>query len=186
MADELKTETTQTDENNSGQVVFNTQADFDAVIQNRLAKEKAKYTDYDETKAQLETLRAKEEERRTEAMSELEKAQAERDSFKTKFEEVSLTAEGLQTKQDERDEAEKIKIETSLEGLDDIQKNLINQLPLYSRMGAIEQFKPTKPNGTGGNGKGARTDGVLSIEEISKIEDPKLQREAYGKYRNSK
>jgi len=40
MAEEQKPETTETEQTKSGQVVFNSQEDFDAVISRRLAKEK--------------------------------------------------------------------------------------------------------------------------------------------------
>ena len=182
--DSKKPDTTPTDETLSGKVTFNTQADFDAVIQNRLAKEKAKYSDYDETKEQLATLKAKQDERDKAEMSELEKANAERDEIKLQNEELTSQNTKYKEQQEARDIAEQEKIEKASESLTDSQKVIINNLPLYNRMDAVNEFTNNAPGGMSGGGKSIKGN-VLTPAEIMKLPQEQRMKE-YAKIRGQK
>ena len=182
--DSKKPDTTPTDETLSGKVTFNTQADFDAVIQNRLAKEKAKYSDYDETKEQLATLKAKQDERDKAEMSELEKANAERDEIKLQNEELTSQNTKYKEQQEARDIAEQEKIEKASADLTDPQKVIVNNLPLYNRMDAITEFTNNAPGGMSGGGKNSKGT-VMTAKEIMNLPADQQMAE-YAKIRGLK
>lgn len=177
MSDETNKTDAQTAEPKGGEVIFKTQADFDAVIQGRLAKEKAKYADYDQTKETLATLQAEIEERKKAEMSELEKAQAELSEWKAKASEYEKSVKQFKTEQEARDAKETEKVEAAMSELTDTQKGIVNALPLYDRMSAIDEFKQVnKPGGMQGAGKGNGSPGQ-NEDLATQLQGAKNQRE---------
>ena len=137
MAEEPKVETTTPEvEEEGGQVVFKSQEDLDAVIQRRIAKERAKYHDYDTIRAEVAKLREAEQKRKEAELSEVEKRES-------KIQELTLEVDSLKPFKEWREnweakETEAIGIE--MEPLTDTQKALVNDLPLEKRRSAIKEF----------------------------------------------
>lgn len=115
----------------------------------------------------LAVLEAQEEERKTAEMSELEKVQSERDTYKTDLETEQATSKTHKDKLDAIDLLETEKVEKALDGLTDPQKDIVNSIDLHKRMGAIAEFKLIKPGGITGGGKtNGAPNGLLTTEEI--------------------
>lgn len=191
MADEHKTEQTgntgqQTDTAN-GQVF--TQDEVNRIVSERLARERAKFVDYDEVKKTAETLAAEKKQRE-------EKELVEQNKWKELVEQREKELEALKPKAERYDAwqtAEAQRIEKELEGLSDTQKTIVNALPLEQRMAAISEFKastdtrrPGVPAHKGGKGSnGAPT--IEDVEEAAKTygHGSATWREVYGKYRQA-
>jgi len=165
MSDETKTEVTEP----SNQEKMIPQSEVDRIISQRLARDKDKYSDYDDIKSQLETLQAEKKEREEAALSASEKLQKSLD-------EVNLTLSNVKK---ERDEAKKfkedfeaelqVKIDIEKEGLSDSQKSIIEGLPLLKQMDAINEFKNIKlPPGEWGKGGRDKTT-ASSAKELHEI-----------------
>jgi len=140
-----------------------------------------------EAQTRLSALEAKEAERKQAQMTELEKLQAERDEFRTKFEATTAENEKFKTDQEARDKKETEKITAAVEGLTESQKAIIEALPLYSRMDAVSEFKQIKAPGMSGGGKGNGVPGIMSIEAITELRrtDPILAMKEYEKRRKA-
>jgi len=168
MAEEQKTETTQTEETKSGKVVFESQEDFNAVITRRLAKEREKFADYEPTKAELEKLRQEKKEREEADLSESEKL---KNQIKEKEDLIaSLTI--YKDKQEEWERRETEKIEQAMQDLSDEDKDLVGSLPLDKRMSMISKLNPSnleKPNPPTSKSFKIRDDKVPTPQEYMNI-----------------
>ena len=168
MAEEQKTETPQTEEIKSGKVVFESQADFDAVISRRLSKEREKFSDYDSLKEELEKVRQAQKEREEKEMTESQKLQLRVDELKSQITDLEKHKEWRDNW--ERQETEKI--EKAMEDLSDEDKELVNSLPLDKRMIMVNKLsKPeTQPKTTPTN-KAFKFDDnhIPTTEEYMKI-----------------
>lgn len=167
MAEEQKTETTQTEETKPGKVVFNSQEDFDAVISRRLSKEREKYSDYDDIKSELEKVRQEKKEREEKEMTESEK-------LKKQLEEKDSQIADLSVYKDWRDEWERretAKIDEAMKEFSDEDKDLINELPLDKRMVMVDKLRSKSasktPPDTGKNFIDGKP--VPTAEELMKI-----------------
>lgn len=183
MADEHKTET-QTEETKDGQVVFNSQADFDAVVKSRLAREAAKYADYDETKAQLEKLANEKKEREEMELSELEKANKTIEELNNAISELSPYKEKeiLRIKSVE----EKVAKIVSESDLTDSDKELVNnisdpdgKLALINRLTENKQQPPSGGYNGGASGQKRTTQEMNEL----RVKDPVKFKEEYPKWR---
>lgn len=164
-ADEQKTETTQTEETKSGKVVFETQEDFDSVIQNRLAKERSKYSDYEQTKAELEKLRQTQKEREEAEMSELQKAQKALEDTQNQV----LELEQFRTKWAAHEEELGNQVEKASADLSEEQKELVSAVPLDKRMALINQLKASAkqaPDGAYNGGSIPRSQNANELFEV--------------------
>ncbi|RAU96833.1 scaffolding protein [Paenibacillus sp. YN15] len=79
-----------------------TQAELDALIADRLGRERKKYADYDELKTKLTALEQAEEERKKTQMSEQERLQAERDEALRKASEAEASVSAKVTAANQR------------------------------------------------------------------------------------
>ena len=164
MADELKTETTTPVEEKGGEVTFKTQADLDALIEGRIARERKKFEDYDSVKSELATLREAENKRKEAELSELDKKE-------TKIQELVGEIEKYKVDHEWRkgwEEREAERVEESMKDLTDKQKEIIRKLPLDERSEAITEFKPV----TSANvniSKGGGREGVLGHDELMEL-----------------
>jgi hypothetical protein len=79
-----------------------TQAELDAKIADRIARERKKYEGFDETKAELARLKAEEDARKKAALSETERLQAERDEAAKKATEAEERATKAQESANKR------------------------------------------------------------------------------------
>ena len=138
-----------------------------------------------ESQKRLDALEAKEKERLELEMTELEKALAEVEEFKSKLEASELSASDSKEKLDAIDAKESEKVEEASKDLTDNQKKIVEALPLYDKMTAIAEFKDVKPPGITGGGKGSGIPGVKSLAEITELKktNPKLAAEEYKKLR---
>ena len=93
MADEHSTDTTvNATEHQGGKIVFDSQEDFDAVIERRLARVKKDYSDYNDLKAKVEELEKIKKEKEEADLSELQKTQKELDQLKLDLEATKIIA----------------------------------------------------------------------------------------------
>ncbi|OME86916.1 hypothetical protein BK120_08310 [Paenibacillus sp. FSL A5-0031] len=79
-----------------------TQDEFDAKIEERLARERKKYADYDELKTERDRLKSEEDARKAAAMTEQERLQAERDEATRIATEATETATKATTAANQR------------------------------------------------------------------------------------
>jgi hypothetical protein len=79
-----------------------TQEEFDAKIAERLARERKKYADYDELKAERDRLKTEEDARKAAAMTETERLQAAKDEAERKATEASEAATKAATAANQR------------------------------------------------------------------------------------
>jgi DNA repair exonuclease SbcCD ATPase subunit len=138
MADEPKPVAEPTEPKDSGKIVFDTQEDFDAVIQRRVAKVQSKYQDYDTIQAELVKLREAEQKRKEAELTELDKYKKQIEAKDARIAELEPHLEWR--KSWEEKEAERA--ESAMDGLTDKQKDIVRKLPLEERMDAINEFKP--------------------------------------------
>lgn len=136
MAEEQTTETTQTEETKSGQVIFNSQEDFDAVITRRIAKEREKFSDYDDVKSELEKVRQAEKERVEKELTDSEKLKKELEEKESQIADLSVHKDW----HEEWERRETEKIEKAMDEFSDDDKDLVNALPLDRRMIMIEKL----------------------------------------------
>ena len=168
MSDETKTEVaTPAAEETGGKVVFDSQEDFNAVIERRIAKERKKYEDYESVQAELQKLREAEEKRKQAELSQVEKIQKE-------LEEKSKTLAELEKDREWRlawEEKEAARIEVAMDGLTDQQKEIVTELPLERRMDAVNQFKPANNPANVNINKGGRSGdpAIPSSDELAEI-----------------
>lgn len=141
MADEQKT-VSPTLETTEGKVTFNSQADFDAVIQRRLSKVKEQYADYDETKAKLEQLIQAQTERDNKELTELQKLQKEAEEAKKQTDELKTYKDKLISY--ETAQAEKFNTLMVESEFTDAQMARVNKLPLTDREDMIKDLVAAK------------------------------------------
>ena len=172
-----------------------TQEQVDKIVSDRLARERAKYQDYDTVKSELEKL-ASEKKQREEAkkleegkyqelLSEKEKLIAERE------EKIAALSEKA-TKYDAWLISEEERIEASMADLDDADKDLVKDAPLTKRMALIQRLKAaseTRPTPPGGRGN-PRRPGAPDFAAVEEIKmkfgaHSKQYRDAYSKYRET-
>lgn len=79
-----------------------TQDEFDAKIEERLARERKKYADYDDLKSERDRLKSEEDARKAAAMTEQERLQAERDEATRKATEAGEAATKATTAANQR------------------------------------------------------------------------------------
>ncbi|MEV5028509.1 scaffolding protein [Paenibacillus sp. LPE1-1-1.1] len=79
-----------------------TQDEFDAKIEERLARERKKYADYDDLKSERDRLKSEEDARKAAAMTEQERLQAERDEATRKATEATESATKATTAANQR------------------------------------------------------------------------------------
>lgn len=167
MADEPKTETTETSQVKEGKVVFESQADFDAVVERRLARERQKFADYDETKVKLEKLTQEQKEREERELTEAERLKKQNEEINKKLEEIISERDTYKQFKTDWEDRENAEIEDLSKSLTDKQKDIISKLPLHERRSAISEFAATKPN-PGHWGKQTET-GIPSPAELAEL-----------------
>jgi len=182
MADEPVITDAPTDEPKQ-QVVFNSQADFDAVIQNRLAKEKAKYTDYDTTKDELEKLRQEKKERDELELSELDKAKKQAEESKLEIDRLKT----FETKDIERTKKLEESFDKKLDesDLSDEEKDLFTGLPVEKKIPLLEKViasKTVTPPSSAGKYPGV---GEPTKEQILAMDNGPAKTIAWTKFRNA-
>jgi len=185
MADEQKPETTASAGADTAEAKL-TQADVDRIVAQRLERERAKYSDYDELRKKAETLEAENKKRAEAEMSELQKLQAALSEKDKTLAELQQDREWRQKWEERESEA----ILSEMESLTAGQQSIINALPLDQRRAAIREFQSSVPRGPH-SGKGGKIDGVPTLEELDEIRDkygPGSQRwrEAYKKYKDNR
>jgi len=120
-----------------------------------------------ETTKRLETLEAQQKERKETELKDQEKWQELALKQESELSELKPYREKWEAW--EKQEAEKV--ESEMEGLSDIQKEIVSGLSLETRMKAISEFKgsanTSKPGITAV--KGGKVDGLLPIDEIWKM-----------------
>lgn len=129
-----------------------TQSQLEEIIGERLARERKKYSDYDELKAQLEAKQKEEEERKKAEMTEIERLKAEKEELAKKYEMTEKEKAEYQKKIDAIRAKTEEKVNSQLEGLTESQKKIVTKLPLEDRLDAIAEFKATKKPGEWGKG----------------------------------
>jgi hypothetical protein len=139
MAEEPKTVAEPTEPEDGGQVVFKSQEDLDAVIQRRIAKERAKYQDYDAIRAEIVKLRDAEQKRKEAELSEVEKREQKIQELTLEVDSLKPHKEWHETWETKETEA----IEEEMKELTDSQKALVTSLPLEKRRAAIREFVTT-------------------------------------------
>ena len=161
-----------------------TQEELDRIVAARVAREKEKLTEYEKLKEEHAKLLEEKKQREEAEMTELERAKKEREELEAKMKQLEEEANQFKTKWQQHEEKLKEQIEKELEGLTENQQNIINALPLESRLDAIREFKQTKPK-SGEWGKGSPGEGVKSLDEINemKARGDIRWREEYKKYR---
>jgi len=142
-----------------------TQEDVNKFVAERAARVKAQYADYDEVKKQAETLAAEKKKREDSELSELEKVNKELERIRAENAEL---AKDKQWRSDyEKREAERI--EVLMKDLDEVQKDIVQSLPLEKRAIAIEQYTKSTPGSPEG-GKGGKTNfNELGHDDLSEI-----------------
>jgi hypothetical protein len=160
MADEPKT--TETPE--GGKVVFDSQADLDAIIERRLAREKAKYADYDQTKETLDKLLQEKKQRDEKDLSEQEKLKSELEGLKAEKEELKAYKVKIEEIEKKTMESVAKKIEELKLSEDDI--NIIKSLPLDMQLSAITRITGEDKPKTGIWGKGKNPTEELTAREV--------------------
>jgi len=180
MADEPTKTVQETEPTKSGKVVFESQEDFNAVIEQRLARDRKKFSDYEELKKKAETLEAELDKRKTAELTDLEK-------IKTELAKTNSELENLKGKASKYDEilAQVTKeVETESQGLSEEQLKVVNYiLDPHAKLSAIKQFKSLKPApAIKKGGKDGEEFTAEEIQEMKKNGDPKWK-EAWKKYR---
>lgn len=170
MSDETKTENSQ-EETKTAEVTF-TQEDVDKIVQDRLAREKSRYKDYDEIKRQLGTLLSEKKEREEAELSESQRLA--RDIEKLKAEKKELEAHKLWRESWEAQETEKIN--NAMEGFEDEDKELVNSLPLDKRISMINKLKSAKTQGSPLGDKAV----FMEKERVPTFEEAQELKKKYG------
>lgn len=139
---------------NTGESKTFSQEEVNQIVAQRLQRESAKYSDYDQIKANYEKLQAADKERQEAEMDEVEK-------LKAQSAEKDALIKDLQAHKEWREnwtKSETEAIEKEMEGLSDEQKTLVRDLTLDKRRALIGQFKASaaQPKGAsfGKNGGG--------------------------------
>ena len=161
MADELKTDDPTLDQKPEEKLL--SQSEVDRIVSQRLAREKERFSDYEELKKKAETLEAKIKEREEAELTELQKLQKERDDLKAQFETTTEELGKYKSTVEEIEEQTRAKVAEASEGLTDAQKTIIESLPLNKQLDAISQFKSVKPS-SGDWGKVAHTGDKATFE----------------------
>ena len=185
MAEELKTEIP-TSGAADGQVVFQSQQDFDAVISRRLEQDRKKYADYDTVKSDLETLTKEKQEREDSEKSEVEKLTDANTGLQAKVDELNKNIDVYADGEKQRNAVVMLKVDEAVKDLTDEEKDLVNaqstpdlKLNLAGMFGKKEPPKP--PSG----GKSTMPATTYSLEQLNELKttNPPLWRSEYGKYR---
>jgi hypothetical protein len=168
-----------------------TQEELDAIVKKRIARERAKYSDYDELKTkakELDDLREAKKSETEKLQSKLEKAHEERDAALTKAETTLITATfievasklGVKHPQDAYALADRTAImieEGKVVGVEEAVKTLVDngRLPLVG--------KPKAPGLDGGAGDGSRSTDIpkLTPEQKEIADKMKVPHEDYAK-----
>lgn len=176
MADELKPEetpqaagVTDAQEKSGGSTdVPKNQAEIDRIIEQRLARERAKYVDYDKIKSKAEELEQKLREKEEAEMSELEKARKRAEELEAEKASLLTYKEKLEKINQRLEE----KVNEALTEIDESDRELVLQLPLESRMDLINRLKAKAANASGiYPGKGAAPEGTMTVDQIMEIRD---------------
>jgi len=96
---------------------------------------------FSELKSNYEELNNKHKELTQKELSDLDKTKTELDETQKKLEQMQTEYEDLKAFKQDRDEREQVKVEKAMESFDDETKELINNLPLYSRLTYIEKLQ---------------------------------------------
>lgn len=162
MADELKTEKTEKTGGDGVTPKTLTQEEVDRIVVERLAREKAKYADYEEIKRKAETLEAENKAAREKEMSDLQKAQA-------KLKEYEEQVNGLKPFKERWDKYEletAAQIEIDSKDLSDEQKAIVAAIPdMLIKQKTIREFKSQKKT-AGDWGKGGPGEKEIEFAEI--------------------
>lgn len=180
MSDETQTETTQTSETKEGAVVFQSQADFDAVIQRRLAKEKEKFADYDNLKGTVEKLQQEKEEREQAEMSELDKARAALEDAKGQVEQLGE----YKTKVEQFETSLREQNLKAMEGWPEEDQELVLKLPLVDQPAAIKRLSNESAAAESAGSRG-RVTGSKTVKEIYEMPPGPARDAAYAEYRKT-
>jgi len=177
MADEPKTETTVTAE--AGKVVFDTQEQFNDVIEARLARERKKYADYEDLRKKADTLEAEIAKRKEAELTEVEKIKKERDELQLELETIKPYQEKWEGYEKQMDE----KIEKEAEGIDETQRTILDSISDRQRkMDYLSQVKGPKNAPTSRKGVTPGSITLESIKEKRENGDPSWKKD-YELYR---
>jgi len=184
MADEQKTETTANAGADTGAAKL-TQEEVDRIVAQRLAREREKYSDYDDLRKKAETLEAEAKQRAEAEMTEVEKLKSQLSAKEKEVSELTVDREWRQTWEQREVEA----LNEEMNNLTDGQRNIVNALPLDQRRAAIREFQASVARGPHA-GKGGKPEGVPSLDELEEIKlkyGPGSQRwrEACRKYKEA-
>ena len=137
MADEPKTVDTPKGGADTGEAKF-TQAQLDALISDRLKREREKYADYDSLKSKAETLEADLKKREQAELTELEKIKTEKQKLEESLNEVKPRAEKYDKLVSEWNE----QVEAEKDGLTDEQMKIVDALgDPQIKLSLIRQYK---------------------------------------------
>lgn len=168
MADELKTDKLTPGEKEGGKVVFESQADFDAVIERRLARDREKYADYDKTKEELETLRQEKKKLEEKELTTTERLKKDLEEVNKKLSDTISDRDTYKKFHDDYEANETKAVDELSKDLTEKQKDLISKLPLSERRAAISEFTNAKPApGNWGKGTKQNEDGLPTNEELT-------------------
>ena len=184
MADELETvKTTET----QTQEKMVPQAEVDRIMSQRLAREKEKFSDYEDIKKKAETLEAEKKQREEAELTENEKLKKDLEEAQRKADEIALEKEQLSKFKTDWEERETEKVNKAMEDLSEDVKEEINSLPLEKRMFFINQLKGTKPS-NGEWGKKPREGDEITIDSImaKKARGDQSWRADFEKYKKMK
>ena len=165
MADEPKPDTPKPLEpKDSGKVVFDSQEDFDAVIERRLAKERKKYEDYDTLQSELVKLREEERKRKEAELGEIDKLKAQIKEKEEAITELNPFKEKWTAHEDELT----LKVDKAIESFSDEDKELILALPLDKRMAMVEKLRPQDKGNVNIN-KGLKIPGIMTTQDLMNL-----------------
>ncbi|WP_340028995.1 scaffolding protein [Paenibacillus sp. FSL H7-0940] len=174
-----------------------TQEDMDRAVTDRLARERKKYGDYDDLKAELTKLKSAEEERQKAEMSATERAEAERTKALERAEAAEKEKENALSAANQRlinaefrDVARELKLrpdavksalklvdlsavevdgDGNVKGLQDAVKALIEDNPYMVEQAPVEPRTIGEPSG--GEAKPLKTKGQLLAEAAEKVRE---------------
>ena len=146
-----------------------TQSQLDAIIKDRLDRDRKNYADYDTVKSELETLRAKEQEREEKELTQTEKLQKQLEDINKTLKNTMAERDQYKEFKTDFEKNEQIKVDIAMEDLTDSQKAVVQKLPLIDQMAAINEFKSIKPS-SGEWGKNVGKDKkISSADELMKV-----------------